>query len=170
MGALMALDAAEIIREHQLGVWRYLRFLGASEALADDLTQEVFVAVLSRPFEYESRSRTSALLRAIARNQFVSTLRRGKREVSLEDLQAREEMWAEIEGDDEGQNHREALNRCLEKLPERPRHVLSIYYGSDHSRADAANALGMNEEALKKFLWRVRETLRECVERSLSRA
>ncbi len=170
MGALMALDAAEIIREHQLGVWRYLRFLGASEALADDLTQEVFVAVLSRPFEYESRSRTSALLRTIARNQFVNTLRRGKREVSLEELQTREEMWVEIEGDDEGAAHREALDRCLDKLPERPRQVLSVYYGNDYSRAEAADTLGMTEEALKKFLWRVRETLRECVERSLYHA
>ncbi|MCC6572529.1 MAG: sigma-70 family RNA polymerase sigma factor [Planctomycetes bacterium] len=169
MGSLMAMDTAEIIRVHQLSVWRYLRFLGAGEALADDLTQEVFVAVLSQPFEYENPARTSAFLRTVARNQFVSALRKLKREISLDDINARESTWVEISGDDEGAAHREALDGCLEKLPERPRHVLRSYYGGDQSRGESAAALGMTDEALKKFLWRVRETLRECIERSLAR-
>ena len=30
----------DLIRRHQSGVWRYLRFLGCPPELADDLTQE----------------------------------------------------------------------------------------------------------------------------------
>ena len=42
------LDAAQLIREHQAGVWRYLRVLGCSRELAEDLTQETFLAVLEQ--------------------------------------------------------------------------------------------------------------------------
>lgn len=169
MDALMALDAAEIIRTHQAGVWRYLRFLGADEPLADDLTQDVFVALLSRGYEYDGPAKASAYLRAIARNQFINVLRRTKREVALDDLDAREGFFAEI-GDDGGDAHRAALDACVEKLPKRSRNVIGVYYGGEHSREEAAAALGMNEEALKKLLWRVRDALRQCIERRLAHA
>ena len=38
------LDLAELVREHQADVWRYLRYLGADGHDADDLTQETFLA------------------------------------------------------------------------------------------------------------------------------
>ncbi len=45
-------DAAAFIAKHQEGVWRYLRAIGCDSNLADDLTQETFLAVLRRPFEW----------------------------------------------------------------------------------------------------------------------
>ena len=42
---------ADLVRQHQAGVWRYLRFLGCDRPLADDLTQETFLAVLETPFD-----------------------------------------------------------------------------------------------------------------------
>jgi DNA-directed RNA polymerase specialized sigma24 family protein len=39
---------ASLVREHQLEVWRYLRYLGASPDLADDLAQETFVQLRVR--------------------------------------------------------------------------------------------------------------------------
>ena len=44
------LDVARLVREHQAGVWRYLRVLGCPATEAEDLTQETFLAVLTRPF------------------------------------------------------------------------------------------------------------------------
>ncbi len=38
-------DFAGLVRTHQVGVWRYVRFLGAEAAEADDLTQETFLAL-----------------------------------------------------------------------------------------------------------------------------
>ena len=35
----------QLVRDHQAMVWRYLRFLGCDPALADELTQDTFVAV-----------------------------------------------------------------------------------------------------------------------------
>lgn len=73
-------DLAELVRSHQSGVWRYLRFLGADESLADDLTQETFVSVWKKPFVEHSPAATGSYLRTIARNLFLMSLRRRKRQ------------------------------------------------------------------------------------------
>lgn len=161
--------AAEIIETHQAGVWRYLRFLGCDEAQADDLTQEVFVVALTKPFTYEGRGQATVWLRHVARNLFLAEVRRQKREVAVEELDARDEAFAFNSGEDDGKSHREALRACLEKVPQRSRNALSTFYGGD-SRQGTAAALGMTDEALKKLLFRLREALRDCVQRRLGRA
>ena len=44
-------DVIRLVQQHQAEVWRYLRFLGATAELADDLTQETFLQLLRAPFE-----------------------------------------------------------------------------------------------------------------------
>ena len=53
-------DLAGMIRQHQAGVWRYLRVLGCDSAGADDLTQETFLAVLQKPFQDYNPAATAA--------------------------------------------------------------------------------------------------------------
>jgi len=38
-------EMAALVRAHQAGVWRYLRFLGCEPSEADDLVQETFLDV-----------------------------------------------------------------------------------------------------------------------------
>ena len=40
-----------LVRRHQVGVWRYLRFLGCPPELADDLAQDTFLALMRHPPE-----------------------------------------------------------------------------------------------------------------------
>ena len=54
------LDAASLVRTHQAAVWRYLRYLGADEALADDLTQDTFLKLLAHPPDVRGHFETSA--------------------------------------------------------------------------------------------------------------
>src|SRR5438552_15470141 len=82
------LDAARLIREYQAGVWRYLRVLGCSPELAEDLTQETFLAVLQRPFTDNGPAATSAYLRQVAKNLYISHQRRAGRYTLVEDVDA----------------------------------------------------------------------------------
>jgi RNA polymerase sigma-70 factor (ECF subfamily) len=169
MATSMMPAAAEMVETHQVGVWRYLRFLGCDEARADDLTQEVFFVALTKPFNYENRNQATVWLRRVARNLFLADTRRRNREITLEDLDAREEVFAVQFGADDGEGFHEALRRCLEQVPERSRLALSTFYGGD-SRQNAAVVLGMTEEALKKLLFRLRQALRDCIERRRANA
>ena len=63
-----ALD--RLVERHAPFVRRYLRVLGAG-ADADDLQQETFVALLSRPFDDRGDGPTRAFLRLTARNLFL---------------------------------------------------------------------------------------------------
>ncbi len=170
IGATMDLDHAEIIRTHQAGVWRYLRFLGADEAQADDLTQETFVSVLVKPFDYRGRNETSAYLRTVARNFFLMSARKTKRVVALDEIDAREEAFSRNDGDDDGEGYRDALRRCMAGLPERARTALEMQYTDEAGRSTIAGALDMNKESLKTMLRRVKEALRDCIEKRLARA
>ncbi len=65
-------DPERIIRDHQSGVWRYLRSLGCDLPLAEDLTQETFLAVLQKPFDDYHPAATAAYLRRVARNLLMT--------------------------------------------------------------------------------------------------
>jgi len=159
------LDAASLVRTHQAAVWRYLRFLGCDEALADDLTQETFLKLLEHPPELRGHIETSAWLRTVARNNYLMALRKGARDVSVEDVGELDAVWEQNEADDEGEGYKLALRECLKTLAERARKAIELQYSNEQSRNDIAGALGMDPEGAKTLLRRAREHLRQCIEK-----
>ncbi|MHC4841352.1 MAG: RNA polymerase sigma factor, partial [Planctomycetota bacterium] len=87
------LDLTTLMKTHQAGVWRFLRVLGADTTLADDLTQEVFLSVLRKPFEQRNDVSTLAYLRTVARNLLFKARRKSGREVEMPELEALESQW-----------------------------------------------------------------------------
>jgi RNA polymerase sigma-70 factor (ECF subfamily) len=167
------LDSAALIRTHQAGIWRYLRYLGAEPSVAEDLTQETFLAVLRRPFEQVSTVATAAYLRQVARNLFLKALRRARSrpgEVELEavELEAAERVYMELAGSDGGAGYLDALRHCLQGLTGRVREVLDRFYRQDSSREQLAQAMAMSEDGIKSLMRRARETLRACIERRIA--
>lgn len=160
------LELEKLVRAHQRGVWRYLRYLGAANAEADDLTQETFLAVWKQPFDDYDERATAAYLRQVAKNRFLMHLRaKGRRpEVNLE---AAEHEFAGFARDDGGEGHIAALSDCMQGLQGKAKQVVDVYYVQGHSRAAAATLLQMTEEGVKTLLRRVKDSLRECVERKL---
>jgi RNA polymerase sigma-70 factor (ECF subfamily) len=166
-------DVARLIREHQAGVWRYLRALGCQPAQAEDLTQETFLAVLQRPFVDHGRAATAGYLRKIARNQLISARRRSSRYSTVDDIEGTAEGIAEIERQweqlalDEGDDAVEALKDCLEGLDERSRKSLELRFSQQKSRTEIAASLGMTEDGAKNLMQRAKQRLRECIQRKL---
>jgi len=87
-------DLAGLVRGHQAGVWRYLRFLGCEPDEADDLVQETFLAVLRDGFEERSPGQTAAYLRTVARNRLLMARRKDRSRPAAVDLEAAEAVWA----------------------------------------------------------------------------
>ena len=79
MNKLSEIGVAELFQVHQLGVWRYVRFLGANPELAEDITQETFLALLRHPLKRQDEKATKAWLRATARNLYLMKRRRDKK-------------------------------------------------------------------------------------------
>src|SRR6188472_3760894 len=87
-------DLAGLVRRHQATVWRYVRFLGADRAEADDLTQETFLAVARGSFVERDECQTAGYLRTTARNQLIALRRRQHREICTVQLEAADTVWA----------------------------------------------------------------------------
>lgn len=107
-------DFEALIHTHQAGVWRYLRFLGASRTEADDLAQETFVAVWQSGFVQYSDAATAAYLRTTARSRFLMMLRARGRRPKESDLADVEADWLALTQEGEAWDERmDVLQKCL---------------------------------------------------------
>lgn len=161
-----------LVRIHQAELYRYLRYLGASDrARAEDLVQETFLAAFRSPGPRDADERVQAAwLRGIARNLFFAHCRRSRREHSLDQaaLDQAEAVWAnEFLSAGNGFDYLEALRKCLTRLNARQRRFLDLRYAESKSRAEMAAALDMSEDGIKTGLQRIRALLSDCIQQRL---
>ncbi|MGE0431992.1 MAG: RNA polymerase sigma factor [Planctomycetota bacterium] len=167
-----ALDAAELIGRHQDDVWRYLRALGCDPALADDLTQDTFVALLESRFEFRSAAATAAWLRRTATSLLRKLLRRRRLAQvvvagQLDAAEAAWERWHRRGSADDATAVSAALADCFERLTDRVRDALTLQFRERRTGEEIASALGMTHSNVRVLIHRARQTLRDCVERKV---
>ena len=162
-------SAEELIHAHQRHVWRFLVALGCGGADADDLTQETFLQLLRARFEYQGPGQTAAYLCRIAKNLFISAVRRRKLAVMVNNLDDADMQWAAFEAELPFDNRVDHLRHCLQSLEERARKAIDMRYRLDAPRQQIAAELGLAESGVKALLERLRERLKECVQRKMSR-
>jgi RNA polymerase sigma-70 factor (ECF subfamily) len=160
-------DPVRLIETYQAGVWRYLRALGCEAALAEDLTQDTFLAVLQRPFQDISPAATAVYLRKTAFNLLVSHGRRAGKVTAVEDVEELDRTWSAWAGNDQGEALLDALRDCLQGLTERARLALTMRFRGDNSRAEIAAALEITEHGAKNLMQRAKQQLRECIEKKM---
>lgn len=154
----------QLVETHQRGVWRFLRFIGASTTEADDLTQETLIEAWRNPPADKGGARTGAWLRSVARNKLLM-LRRADKRRPVVPLEAAERVFVQTAGEAGGDDHIAALRRCLETLRGRAQEAVRLFYSDGHSRVETARLMQMNEEGVKTLLRRAKEALRECVQK-----
>jgi RNA polymerase sigma-70 factor (ECF subfamily) len=137
------------------------RMLGNRES-AEEVTQEVFVKVISRAHQYDGRAAVASWLFAIAANACRDKRRRDRR-AAVVPLEAVGELPARGEGAEArmaGRERRAAVRRALEGLSEEQREalVLARYHGLPYS--EIARVLGISVGAVKTRIFRAVETLK----------
>ncbi|NUQ35268.1 MAG: RNA polymerase sigma factor [Planctomycetaceae bacterium] len=160
-------DIEALVDAHGAEVWRYLRFLGCDESLAEDLRQDVFVYVLRNPIEDRGRAAAGGYLRKVARSLFINLMRREARKWSLEDIEAADRVWQSTRPEDDSDPWLDALRNCLQTLDEGAQRAIEMHY-RDRAGIDAIAAkLGNTVAAVKSMLQRARASLRACMERKV---
>lgn len=134
---------------------------GGDVALAEELTQETFVAAIDRRSRFDGRSDAITWLCGIARHKladhFRSLEREERRRMRIEIRQV------EMESDERhrmGLEDRALIAEALRSLPANQRAVLAFVVLDDLPVAEAARLLGRSRGATESLLFRARENFR----------
>jgi RNA polymerase sigma-70 factor (ECF subfamily) len=156
-----------LYRRRQAGLYRFALHLSGSTSVAEDVTQEVFLAVLREECAYDpEKGSLSGYLYGIARKLVLRQLERGRSDVGLE-VEGDESSLPELALDDDpllDLTHREgidALRRAVQALPRRYREVVVLCDLEEVDYADAALALGCPIGTVRSRLHRARALLWE---------
>lgn len=137
---------------------------------AEDLLQEVAVAVASQFHGYDRERSFLAWAIGIARNRTLLYFReqaRDRQHFSAATMQTLSDAAVQV-SEDSSASQREALRHCLAKTVGRRRRMLDMRYTGGLSIADIAAQLGTTSNAVKITLHRVRTTLEQCIQRRLA--
>ncbi len=151
-----------LYRRRQGQVFRFAYQMSSSVALAEEATQETFLALLDRGagFRVEKGSLV-AFLFGIVRNQVLRLLR-SERSSPVEEGAAEQVASGEdTHGDFERRQLAGSVRRALLRLPESYREVLVLCDLQELSYGDAAAALGCPVGTVRSRLARGREMLAE---------
>lgn len=151
----------EIYRRHASAVFRFAWGLCGDRAQAEDLVSETFVRLLTRAPKIRTQTALGYLL-AIARNTYLTSKQRQRREVPLEGDFAAREVDPGVRIDDRARL--EATLAALAELPEGERAALLLRADFDLSYEEIAAALGIGVSAAKVRVHRARMRLAEVLE------
>ncbi|MFB8777946.1 RNA polymerase sigma factor [Streptomyces broussonetiae] len=139
-------------------LWRYVRGMVGSPHLADDLAQEVWVAVVRGLPRLRQPERFAPWLFTIARRTVTDHLRQTYR---APETTAMEEATAVVADDDlSGVLTTMRIEAGLAALPLLEREVLILFHLEDLPLAACAEVLGVPAGTVKSRLHRARRTLR----------
>ena len=139
-----------------------------NRADAEEIAQESFLKALQSLHTLRNFSKFPSWLHAIARNLCVSRKRRSWREVPLEP--AHVDIPASGEPNDRAEETAALLWNHIEKLPEKQREILLLYYFSGRSTEQIGLIYRIRPRAAAKRLERARRMLGERIVTQLSNA
>lgn len=132
----------------------------------DDLLQDTAVAVLGSFASYDPSRPFVAWAIGVARNQVGLYLRRRSRNrLIFDDETVACLATAFVDENEEKSREFEYLGECLQALAQRARELCDLRYRHDLKPAAIAERLGLSANTVAKALQRVRDELRECIER-----
>lgn len=149
---------AELYRQYQGEVYRYLCWFTQNPALAEDLTQECFLHACRGILRFENRSSLRTWLLAIARRCALDWLRKNRQHLPLDalpELAALEDVQDAILTWEQGALARQAL----ERLEPRSRQAVALRCQGLSFEA-VGRALGVSEGSARVLYHRAVQKLR----------
>lgn len=138
--------------------------------LMEDIAQQVFLEFMAKEDRWDLEKDLRPLLATMTRHIAMRLWRdrtRDRPEV-VQKLADHIRLLAEEESMPPRYEEEAGLLRgCLQKLPEKSRELIQLYYYSDVSTPQIAEQLEMKADTVCRALSRVRDKLRECIQRQI---
>jgi RNA polymerase sigma-70 factor (ECF subfamily) len=160
-----------LYRTHHATVYRFARLMTGSTTIAEDIVQEVFLALMRDASRYDpARASLTTYLYGSARHHTRRRLLRDRFLVRLDDQADLCLPTASATAADDLIRQRDVqdLRRAIVRLPARYREVIVLCDLQDVSYADAAQALGCAIGTVRSRLHRARHLLADKLQRGLA--
>lgn len=161
-----ALEA--LYRRHRQTAHRFILRLVSSEAQAEELVGDVFIAAWQNAASYGGRSKPLTWILSIAHNKAVSCLRKRREVTGSIDVVAAA-LACPGESPDQAVVRSDSgavLKRCIGKLSPDHRQVVDLIYFQEFSVTEAADRIGIPEATVKTRLFYARKKLAHLLEKN----
>ena len=156
----------ELVRRYRPRIvrWCYVYLHDADEA--QDVTQEVFIRLLTRLPTYRHEVPFVAWLQTIVRNRCLDHLRQDKRALHQELSEHIAAPWEEELDTEAVSVPTEALvYQLLDKLKGEDKYLLLLYYREGYSTKQLGEALLVSETVIRKRVQRARDKMQGLLEK-----
>ncbi len=154
---------AELIDRYQRPLRYFIARLVGNPDLADELSQETWLTVLSKIHTLRNAATFSVWLYRIARNKVYQELRRRKVIIELDEgLEAPDDTVDEIGSFEDAAK----LHRCLEKLKPLHKEVLLLRFLEEMSYEQIADVLDCNLGTVRSRIFNAKLALKKELEES----
>jgi RNA polymerase sigma-70 factor, ECF subfamily len=149
-----------LVARHSTRVFRFLLRIVRNEAAAEDLLNEVFIDVWRHAGRFESRSRASTWMLAIARNKALSSLRQRSFD-QLDDQLDVQDPSDDPETVMQKASRGAVLQECFKRLSATHCEVIDLVYCHEQSLDEVAKIIGARSSTVKTRLFYARKHLAE---------
>jgi len=151
------LDFEKIYLDYFREIQRYLLGLSKDPALAEELTQETFFKALRSIGQFREGTDLRAWLYAIARNTYLSHLRK-KKEVELPQ-ELPEHSGVSLTDALEDREQAMAIHRCLHQMEEPYKEVFNLRVFGELPFRDIAGIFGKTESWARVTFYRAKQKI-----------
>ncbi len=144
-----------------------LKYFGNADT-AQDSVMQLFEELTEKVAKYEIKEFRTWLY-SVAKNHCLQALRKDKKEITVDFNAQFVEMGAILhlldERREKGEDKTDALNRCLEQLPEPQRVSILYFFMEEKSYADVVEVTGYNLKSVKSYIQNGKRNLKICIEK-----
>jgi RNA polymerase sigma-70 factor len=170
-GALQRGQVARLLMQHRATLYGYIFACVRNHADAEDVLQNVCVAVTESIDRLAHEDGFLPWAREIARRRVLAHRRTARREQPCDPALVRclAEAADRVEERQPASVQQQALMACLEKLPPASRRLIVLRYDGSVDGADQlAGRFGRSVQGIYAQIKRIKQALRQCVERRLA--
>ncbi len=139
--------------------------------LMEDITQQVFLEFMAKESKWDLSSDARPLLATMTRHIAMRLWRERTRQQPevVQKLAVHIRLLAEErETPQRYEDEVRVLRSCLQKLPQKSRELVELYYYDEVGTPQIAEQIQMKADTVCRALSRVREKLRECIQQSMN--
>jgi RNA polymerase sigma factor, sigma-70 family len=148
-----------LVNKYEKIILKFIYNIIRDREAAEDIAQEVFITVYNKLYTYNEKYKFSNWMLQISKNKAIDYIRKYKRvyEANLEDI--REVANSEVSPEDnaEYRETKEEVLKFINELNEIDRQIIIFRYTHELTFQDISEILDMNESAVKRRYYKVRE-------------